>query len=162
MRRGEEFDGDNAPHVFEHCRKPPCCAHAHGNVVFLIGRSRNRIDRVRHRHCLRFTRKRRSRDMQNHEVRMETGVRDKKHWQPARLRIGHLLRAALGDSRQRRDTTFMLEVLLQRYAYAKPLELKRMSSTREAILFLLDALVEAGSSAAFRMRDDFVTPISTD
>jgi len=31
---------------------------------------------------------------------------------------------------------------------------------RAAVLFLLDALVET-SSAAFRMRDDFVTPIST-
>jgi hypothetical protein len=31
---------------------------------------------------------------------------------------------------------------------------------RAAILFLLDALVETGSSAAFRMRDDFVTPLS--
>ena len=60
------------------------------------------------------------------------------------------------------DTIFMLEVLLQRYVYGKPLELKRLPSIREAILFLLDALVEAGSSAAFRMRDDFVTPISTD
>jgi hypothetical protein len=28
----------------------------------------------------------------------------------------------------------------------------------EAVLFLLDVLVERGSSAAFRMRDDFVSP----
>ena len=56
------------------------------------------------------------------------------------------------------NTVFMLEVLLQRHVYARPLELKRDSTLREAILFVLDALVESGSSAAFRMRDDFVTP----
>jgi hypothetical protein len=59
-----------------------------------------------------------------------------------------------------RDTVFMLEVLLQRYVYGRPLELKRHSELRESVLFLLDTLVENGSSAAFRMRDDFVTPTS--
>lgn len=56
------------------------------------------------------------------------------------------------------NTVFMLEVLLQRHVYARPLELKRDPVLREAILFVLDVLVESGSSAAFRMRDDFVTP----
>ena len=31
---------------------------------------------------------------------------------------------------------------------------------QEAVLCLLDTLVDKGSSAAFRMRDDFVTPVS--
>jgi hypothetical protein len=52
----------------------------------------------------------------------------------------------------------MLEVLLQRHVYARPLELKRDPALREAILYVLDVLVESGSSASFRMRDDFVTP----
>jgi hypothetical protein len=68
-----------------------------------------------------------------------------------------------GDPRQmmrKGDTVFLLEVLLQRYVYGRPLELKRQGDLREAVLFLLDLLVENGSSAAFRMRDDFVTPIS--
>jgi hypothetical protein len=56
------------------------------------------------------------------------------------------------------NTVFMLEVLLQRHVYARPLELKRDPALREAILYVLDMLVESGSSAAFRMRDDFVTP----
>jgi hypothetical protein len=56
------------------------------------------------------------------------------------------------------NTVFMLEVLLQRHVYARPLELKRDPALREAILYVLDVLVESGSSAAFRMRDDFVTP----
>jgi hypothetical protein len=58
------------------------------------------------------------------------------------------------------NTVFLLEVLLQRYVYGRPLELKRDSNLRDAVLFLLDLLVENGSSAAFRMRDDFVTPVS--
>ena len=58
------------------------------------------------------------------------------------------------------DTVFRLEVLLQRYVYGRPMELKRQRELREAILSLLDLLVENGSSAAFRMRDDFVTPVS--
>jgi hypothetical protein len=58
------------------------------------------------------------------------------------------------------NTVFMLETLLQRYVYGRPLELKRQGNLREAVLFLLDLLVENGSSAGFRMRDDFVTPIS--
>lgn len=72
-----------------------------------------------------------------------------------RLRVGEpqlLLRKT--------NTIFMLEVLLQRHVYGRPLELKRERKLRDAVLFLLDLLVEQGSSAAFRMRDDFVTPIS--
>ena len=68
-----------------------------------------------------------------------------------------------GDPKQmikKENTVFCLEVLLQRYVYWRPLELKRQKDLREAVLFLLDLLVEVGSSAAFRMRDDFVTPIS--
>lgn len=56
------------------------------------------------------------------------------------------------------NTVFMLEVLLRGHVYARPLELKRDPALREAILYVLDVLVESGSSAAFRMRDDFVTP----
>jgi len=59
------------------------------------------------------------------------------------------------------DSAFVLESLLLRYVYAKPFELKRRNDMRAAVLFLLDALVETGSSAAFRMRDDFVTPLAT-
>jgi hypothetical protein len=58
------------------------------------------------------------------------------------------------------NTVYLLEVLLQRYVYGKPLELKSQSDLRDAVLLLLDMLVEQGSSAAFRMRDDFVTPMS--
>ncbi len=56
------------------------------------------------------------------------------------------------------NTVFLLEVLLQRHVYGRPLELKQNRAVRDAVLYLLDELVECGSSAAFRMRDDFVTP----
>lgn len=57
------------------------------------------------------------------------------------------------------NTVYILEVLLQRYVYGRPLELKSATELREAVLTILDKLVDAGSSAAFRMRDDFVTPL---
>lgn len=71
---------------------------------------------------------------------------------------GSLKRGNAPDMLRKSNTVFMLEVLLQRHVYARPLELKRDRELCEAVLFLLDTLVEAGSSAAFRMRDDFVTP----
>jgi hypothetical protein len=58
------------------------------------------------------------------------------------------------------NTVLMVVVLLQRHVYTKPLELKRDPRIREAVLTLLDVLVENGSAAAFRMRDDFVTPVA--
>ncbi|WP_406834020.1 AAA family ATPase [Pseudomonas asiatica] len=64
------------------------------------------------------------------------------------------------DMLRESNTVFILESLLQRHVYSRPLELKRDPILREAILHVLDVLVESGSSAAFRMRDDFVTPAS--
>ena len=60
---------------------------------------------------------------------------------------------------EKENTVFMLESLLQRYVYGRPLELKQRSVLQNSILDLLDLLVERGSSNAFRMRDDFVTPL---
>ena len=75
------------------------------------------------------------------------------------VRVGDALRR--GNTQKmlaRSNTVFVLEVLLQRYVYGRPLELKGDKRIRDAVLFILDCLVEAGSAAAFRMRDDFVTP----
>jgi hypothetical protein len=75
------------------------------------------------------------------------------------VRVADALRQ--GDAQrmlEKANTVFLLEVLLQRHVYGRPLELKSHRTMREALVFILDSLVEAGSSAAFRMRDDFVTP----
>jgi len=74
-------------------------------------------------------------------------------------RIANSLRA--GDAQAMltdANTIFLLEILLQRHVYGKPLALKRDHDIQQAVLYLLDLLVENGSAAAFRMRDDFVTP----
>ena len=58
------------------------------------------------------------------------------------------------------NTIFCLEILLQRYVYRHSLKLKRKRKLRDAVLFLLNFLIENGSSSAFRMLDDFVMPVS--
>jgi hypothetical protein len=59
------------------------------------------------------------------------------------------------------NSRYRLEILLQRYVYAKPLLLKQCVELREAVLGLLEVLILLGSSAAFKMRDDFVTPVTS-
>ncbi len=58
------------------------------------------------------------------------------------------------------SAVFCLESLLGRYVYGEPLTLKSDPGLRAAALSILDQLVEAGSSASYSMRDDFVTPAS--
>lgn len=70
------------------------------------------------------------------------------------LRRGDAVRV-VSDS----ETSFYLESLLGRFVYGQPHRLKTDSGLRAAVLHVLDVLVSAGSSAAYRMRDDFVTPI---
>ena len=75
------------------------------------------------------------------------------------VRVAAALRR--GDAQEmlkKTNTVFLLEVLLLRHVYGRPLELKSDSRIRESVIFILDNPVEMGSSAAFRMRDDFVTP----
>ena len=76
------------------------------------------------------------------------------------MRIANRLKASTIESPlQRADVVFRLEVLLRRYVYGKPFALKQNNKLRDAALYLLDRLVEEGSAAAFKMRDDFVTPL---
>ena len=58
------------------------------------------------------------------------------------------------------SAVFCLESLLGRYVYGEPLTLKSDPRLRAAALSILDRLIEAGSSASYNMRDDFVTPAS--
>ncbi len=75
---------------------------------------------------------------------------------------GRLMAGDAQSMLQKGNTVFILEKLLRRYVYGRPLELKRERSLRESVLYLLDTLVENGSSASYRMRDDFVTPVSSE
>jgi hypothetical protein len=59
------------------------------------------------------------------------------------------------------NVVYYLETILKRHVYGKPDAIKQDNSLRNAVLYLLDQLVDAGSSAAYRMRDDFVTPLGS-
>jgi hypothetical protein len=56
------------------------------------------------------------------------------------------------------NTRWYLESLIARSMFESLAELKRSDRLRKAILSILDALVQTGSSIAFQLRDDFVTP----
>ena len=56
------------------------------------------------------------------------------------------------------DTVYCLAYALQWYVYGMPATLKTDPALRKDTLLILDLLVDAGSSAAYRMRDDFATP----
>ena len=66
-----------------------------------------------------------------------------------RLRVGGLLDGG---------AVSYLAAVLQKQVYGQPQLLKANPVIREATLAILDRLVDAGSSAAYRMRDDFATP----
>jgi len=51
-----------------------------------------------------------------------------------------------------------LEEILGRFIYSDPTALKVTPEMRAAVLALLDACIEAGSSECYRQRDDFLTP----
>jgi hypothetical protein len=72
-------------------------------------------------------------------------------------------RLQAGDAGQmlsKDNTVFYLESLLRHFIYSEPLRLKSNAEMRSAVLTILDRLIDSGSSAAYRMRDDFVTPIA--
>lgn len=56
------------------------------------------------------------------------------------------------------EAQYYLESLLRRWVLSKSGKLKELPGLRDSVLFILDELVQAGSSVAFRLRDDFVTP----
>jgi hypothetical protein len=72
-----------------------------------------------------------------------------------RLQVGNASQMLSQDT-----TMFYLESLLRRFIYSQPLRIKTNAEARSAVLTILDQLVDSGSSAAYRMRDDFVTPIA--
>ena len=57
-------------------------------------------------------------------------------------------------------TVFYLETILSRLIQDGSASMLVHDNVRQAVLFLLDELVEQGSSTAYKLRDDFVTPPS--
>jgi hypothetical protein len=51
-----------------------------------------------------------------------------------------------------------LEEILGRFIYSDPSKLKATPELRAAVLLLLNACIEMGSSVCYRQRDDFLTP----
>ena len=60
------------------------------------------------------------------------------------------------------NALYRLELILMRFVYEELKLIKEDPEIREPVLFLSDVLVDSGSSAAYRMRDDFVTPIDAE
>jgi hypothetical protein len=56
------------------------------------------------------------------------------------------------------NASFYLNAIVSRLMFADLPRLKSQPSIRAAILKVLDGLIESGSSIAFQLRDDFVTP----
>lgn len=52
-----------------------------------------------------------------------------------------------------------LEPILSRLIYGGSIPIRRVERLRNGVLTLLDAMIDGGSSAAYRMRDDFLTPL---
>ena len=59
------------------------------------------------------------------------------------------------------EVIYHLESLVGRFVYSEPHRLKADQKLRDAVLTILDELIAASSSSAYRMRDDFVTPLSS-
>lgn len=77
---------------------------------------------------------------------------------PLKAVAGHLRAGDPAELLGNEDTVSFLAYALQRYVYGRPAMLKTDPTLREDTLLILDLLVDAGSSAAYRMRDDFATP----
>jgi hypothetical protein len=65
------------------------------------------------------------------------------------------------SARLTENTQYLLESMLRRFIYSEPFRLKQERELRESVVLVMDSLVDAGSSAAYRMRDDFITPMAS-
>jgi len=56
-------------------------------------------------------------------------------------------------------TVFNLETILTRLIYAGNRRIRVETDLRQATMKLLDEMVSGGSSTAYKLRDDFLTPM---
>lgn len=80
---------------------------------------------------------------------------DALRWLSEQLRKGHASQM-IGD----RNSLFSLARILTPLVFSQTETLRKSPPLRDAALLILDAMVEQGSSSAFRMRDFLITPIA--
>lgn len=73
--------------------------------------------------------------------------------------VAHKLAADPTGGHLSANNVFLLEQLLTPRVFGTPQNLKSDPEVRAAVIAILDALVDAGSAAAYLMRDDFATPL---
>ena len=74
--------------------------------------------------------------------------------------IGKKLVEATGRAILSENAIFYLDEILTRLIYGGNKQIRADGHLRQAILTVLDALVAAGSPAAYKLRNDFLTPVS--
>ena len=79
----------------------------------------------------------------------------------ALIEVSAKLAESAGHGLLNETAIFYLEEILTRLIYGGNSRIRIESALRHATLRILDALVDAGSSPAYKLRDDFVTPVAT-
>lgn len=78
----------------------------------------------------------------------------------ALVEISEKLEEAAGRTILNENAIFYLEEILTRLIYGGNSQIRSEVALRQASLTILDALVAAGSSPAYKLRDDFLTPVA--
>jgi hypothetical protein len=79
----------------------------------------------------------------------------------ALVEFAEKLEKAAGRAILNENAIFYLEEILTRLIYSGNSRIRSEAALRQATLTILDALVAAGSSPAYKLRDDFLTPATT-
>jgi hypothetical protein len=78
----------------------------------------------------------------------------------ALIDVATKLAESAGASILNENAVFCLEEVLTRMIYGGNIRIRTDGALRQATLTVLDALVAAGSSAAYKLRDDYLTPVA--
>ena len=97
LRRGEQLDRDDARGVRRHRRQPARGEGRHADVVFLVRRGRQRVDRRRVRERLVLRRERRRGHLRDHEAGVHAAVLDQERRQAGQVGVHQQRDAPLGQ-----------------------------------------------------------------